>query len=95
MSKYIIIPVEDIKKELKTALELKELMSYNGNQWIKNEGRLQLLNSLILKKQISLDDESIEQKAEKAYPQTIFNAGDYRARKGYKQALLDFKKELL
>lgn len=40
-------------------------------------------------RQISLDEKSINKLAEEKYPQTMFNMGNYKGRKAYKQALKD------
>jgi len=90
MSKYIIIPVEEI--EAKITDYRKQHKNYLATLITILE---KLLNS---HKQISLDEKDIEEKvkASEKYQEEVKGAA-YPPffYKGYKQALLDIKKELL
>lgn len=95
MSKYLLIPVEEIEKTINILTKYLEIAPTKLDQ-----GKRQILYELLdTHKQISLDEKDIEEKATKssvkncqfAYPKTERT----KFKKGYKQALLDIKKELL
>ena len=94
MNTHILISIEDVKERIadlkRQSANAKKAKCTKDVEQIAFE--IAAIEETLRKgKQISLDDKDIEIASDKAYPQTIFNMGDYRARKGYKQALNDLK----
>lgn len=96
MNTYILIPIKDIEAEIKHNREYLNSLKRNerDNSSDMLEQKTEFLEELLERKQISLDEKDIEEKANLLYTKQSENPPyceikNIRAIEGYKQALKD------